>query len=176
MRRRRVLLAVAALAVAAAVTGPTGGFTATAADRPVEVAVADDDRALLTLYDPGVGSEGPPPRAVAAAGLAGEDPVANGSDRVRVLAVLNRFRTPVTVDGAARSTPETVTVTGVDPVELAPAEAAGLTARVDCGDRRGPVTVALAVHASGDGVTVRTTTTATVVCNGPAGGAGNGGG
>lgn len=167
MRRRLIWATLGAVVLSALVFG-TGGFTAASIDRPVAVTVSDHDRALVTLWDPGAGGEGPPPQTIASAGLNGEDPVTSDGQTTRVVAVQNRFTDRViTVDATVEESPPGVAVGPFDPVEVGPGDAAALNAPVDCGDRDGPVDVTLEVTASNDQFTGVISYEATVVCATP---------
>jgi hypothetical protein len=146
----------------------TGGFSTASIDRPVAVTVSDHDRSLVTLWDPGAGGDGPPPRRIASAGLAGEDPVTSDGQTTRIVAVQNRFSDrSITVDATVAESPPGVSVGSFDSVDLGPGDAGALRAPVDCGDSDGPVDVTLDVTASNDHFTGVISYEATVVCATP---------
>jgi hypothetical protein len=171
MTARRRLLLVAALVTASMVAlgVGAGAFSTASMDRPVELEVADHDRAFVTLWDPGVGSDGPPPRPIATAGLAGEVPVTEDGQSVRVVAVVNRFAyRSITVNATATSVPPGMDVGPFTPVTLGSGGSAGLEAAVDCGPHRGPASVVLSVRVSGVRMAASIEYTATVNCASPA--------
>jgi hypothetical protein len=166
--RRRLLWAVIGAVVLSTLVLGTGGFTAASIDRPVAVTVSDHDRSLVTLWDPGAGGEGQPPRRIASAGLNGEDPVTSDGQTTRVVAVQNRFSDrAITVDATVAESPPGVGVGPFDSVDLGPGDAGALNAPVDCGDRHGPVEVTLEVTASDEHFTGVISYEATVVCATP---------
>lgn len=158
MRRRLLLVVVAALALALLV--PTGSFSVATIDRGVNVAVSPNEQAIVSIWDGGGATPEPPQ-------FQGEDPVTNADDRVRVLVVQNNFEqstvdvhvasdagSPVVVDGVARS--------------VAPGEVAPVRATVDCAGQEGRIFVPLTLHVVGvDGdVEAVIEYTASVVCAG----------
>jgi hypothetical protein len=137
--RRAVWLLLGAVSVLALVVG-TGGFSTAAVDRGVSIAVADHDRALVSVWDPG-GASAEPPR------YQGEDPVTPEGTRVKLVVVENRFdagpidlrvteraASPVSVDGSYEG--------------LASGEVAPVVADVDCDGHHGRTEVPLTVHAT----------------------------
>jgi hypothetical protein len=168
MRRRLLWMTVTALAVVGLVFS-TGGFEVASMDRDVTVIVSEHDRALVTIWDPGVGSQGQPPHAIASAGLAGEDPVTADGESIRVVAVQNRFTDrSIRVTATATGTPAGVQVGTFEPVTLAPGEAAALEAPVECGEHTGPVDVTLSIRASSGQFEGVVSYDATIVCATPA--------
>jgi hypothetical protein len=154
--------------VLAALVLGTGGFSTASMDRSVAVTVSDHHRALVTLWDPGAGGDGPPPRQIVSAGLDGEDPVTRDGQTTRVVAVQNRFTDrAITVDATVEESPPGVAVGPFDPVDLGPGDAAALNAPVNCGDSDGPVDVTLEVTASNNHFTGVISYEATVVCATP---------
>jgi hypothetical protein len=170
MRRRAVLAtALAAVALSALVFG-TGGYSTATMDRGVAVTVADHDQAVVTLWDPGVGSAGQPPLVVARAGLAGEDPVTREGEPVRVVAVVNRFEDQsITVDASVDASPTGVDVGPFEPVRLAPGAVGALEAPVECGNVSGPAGVTLRVRVVGGQLSGVITYRPTIVCATPNG-------
>lgn len=155
------LVAVAATALVVS----TGGFGTASMDRDVTAIVSEHDRALVTVWDPGVGSQGRPPSAIARARLDDETPVTVNGESTHVVAVLNRFDDrSITVDATVVGAPPDVGVGPFDPVTLAPGEAAGLEAPIDCGANDGPVEITLRLRASNDRFRGVITYDATVVC------------
>jgi hypothetical protein len=164
MQRRFLWVVLAIVSVTGLVFG-TVGFETTAMDRGVGVTVSDHDRALVTLWDPGVGKQGRPPDGIVRAGLVGEDPVTEDGQSIRVVAVLNRFSDrSITVDATVLDAPQGVVVGPFDPVTLAPGAAAALEAPVQCADHSGPTPITLRVRASNDQFSGVITFDAIVVC------------
>ncbi|MFB6183724.1 MAG: hypothetical protein ABEI96_04140 [Haloarculaceae archaeon] len=156
------------LVTASALISSTGGFATTSLERSVAVQVSSNDRAYVTIWDPGVGSRGRPPGPIASQGLAGEDPVTGDGKPVRIVAVLNRFsRYPIRVNATAVSTPPGLDVGPFRPIRLGPGEAGELEAAVFCGDHSGPVEVTLVVDARSARVSSTITYTAVVTCATP---------
>jgi hypothetical protein len=164
MRRNSLWIVLAVVAAVGFAVGTVGVDTA-AMDRGVSATVSDHDRALVTLWDPGVGTQGQAPEAVRSAGLAGEDPVTEDGARTRVLVVQNRFPDRwITVDATVVDAPPDLGVGPFDPVTLAPGAVAPLLAPVQCGTNTGPTTITLRVRASNDQFEGVITVDATVVC------------
>jgi hypothetical protein len=139
MRRRLLWLALGALSVSALVVG-TGGFSAAVTDRGVSVAVADHDRALVSIWDPGGPSPEPPMHP-------GEDPITPNDTRVKLLVVENR------IDGATLDLQ--VRERAGSPVSVAGSydgleseDTAVVDADVDCNGHTGRVDAPLTVRAT----------------------------
>jgi hypothetical protein len=145
-----IVFAVAAVSLAVG----TGALSSVSADRGVEISVADDDEALLGVT------------------TVGSDAIqSDGSTRSRdIVRITNRFADSITVD-------TTVTDPGGRPVletarlddgSLAAGEQATLTAEIRCasGNSTSVETWTVHVTATGDGVSVETTTEVTVECSG----------
>jgi hypothetical protein len=141
---RRLTLLIALLAATTLIVG-SGGFSAASADRGLSVAVAQNEDASLSLWDPGARTTGGPPPAWArynrlVGASTGEDP-----ERVRLVAVRNAFPgATLTVDARLAHSVTGVTVTDVDRAILTPGEATALSATVQCppaATRRLPLTV-----------------------------------
>lgn len=150
MRRvRRAALAVATLTLLASVV-VTGGFSSVSADRTVQVAVAEDSRAYLSITEPAQN-------------------LSAGEQRVTLLTLQNRFATrltgvEVTVAGDGTSPPN---LNGTDPVDhpesLAIGEEGDVSVTVYCGDS-GSDEFRVAVDASGPGVSVGLNRTVRLTC------------
>jgi hypothetical protein len=167
-RRRRFLWAALATVSVVALAVGTAGFDTASMARPVELEVAAHERAFVTLWDPGVGSQGRPPQPIAREGLAGEDPVTRSDQSVRIVAVVNRFaHRDITANATATSTPPGMHVGPFVPVTLGAGETTGLTAAVSCGSHRRPVTVALEVSVRADRLAATIPYTAVIDCASP---------
>ncbi len=164
MERRVWLLALGV--VSATLPVGTGGFSAAQVERPVAVDVSPDDRAVLAMHDPGAGSQGPPPRAIASAGLAGERPV-HGRETVPLLAVHNRLPERVTVRATAAGAG--VTVHAVEAERIPAGGVGAVRGTVDCEGRTGPVTLGLdlSVRGGADGIAADARRSVTAICAGP---------
>lgn len=165
MRRRRLLVVLAAVTVLSTVIG-TAGFGGTSLQRSVSVSVADDDRAVVSIWD--VGTDG---TGGGYHGYAQEEPVLDNGSTVNVIVVKNRFSfhtlhvdvdhrdgSPVAVDG--------------EPVTFAPGGVAPIEASVDCNGHTGETTALLVIRAYSEDGTFETAIDyrTSVVCGGPADG------
>lgn len=149
MRRRRLAVLVGlALAVTSAVSG-TGSFSATAADRSMEVRVAEDENAYLGLdYDDTV-------------------TVDANETTVTLVAVTNRFSTVLSVDaelteGDPDQPPAIESVDG--PGDLDSGDTGTLSATVRCDNATASESVAVALDATGGQVRVALQRELTVAC------------
>ena len=139
MRKRLLWLTLGALSVSALVLG-TGGFSAAVTDRGVSVAVADHDRALVSIWDPGGPSPEPPAHP-------GEDPVTPNDTRVKLLVVENRIDgTTLDLQVSARAD-SPVSVDGSND-GLGSGNTAAVFADVDCNGHTGRVDAPLTVEAT----------------------------
>ena len=156
---RRAAYAGVALAALLLVSS-TGGFTSVNADRPLGIAVADDDEAFLGIETT-------------------EPTLANGRhDAVALATVTNRLPGPLTdvdvrLTGATGGQPPKLLPQGnpdvTVPATLDVTEDGTVTADVGCSAAGGgahTVTWDLHLEASGDGVTVELTRPVTVTCTG----------
>lgn len=167
MRRvRRTALALATLTLLVSVVS-TGGFSSVSAERTVQVAVADDPRAYLSIAEPARN-------------------LSSGEQRVTLLTLRNRFPTDltdvevtVTGDGAP---PAKLVVNGPNPVEhpesLAVGSEGDVVVTVVCDGNGGTDEFRVAVDASGPGAGVELNRTVRLACpvqrsSGQSGGGGN---
>jgi len=187
-RRRRAIFASLALVAALVATVGTAGVSSVAADRAVQVAVADDENAFLGI-DPlpdgdAAGDRGDDPEAAMRPATYHGDAtvmVHANETTLRLLTVTNRFDhgISVTVDLAEErpetrmneyvsaedaGLPEPIGAVDRRPGRLAPGDSAGLDAEIDCRDGTGG-TIELRVSADGDGVRVAATRTIEIYCS-----------
>jgi len=154
VRLRR--LAVAALVAAAVLAIPaTSGFSATSAERPVEVAVVDDGNAYL--------------------GLEKKSPTLGNGTHSDVLLVemMNNFAIDITdievsvIEDDASMPPNLVNSGSVTDSSLGPGETADVTADIDCGNAAGSETFVVDLSAeTADGSSVELTRDVEVECTG----------
>jgi len=149
MGLRRVAMLVGIVLVATSAISGTGSFSAVAADRAIEVSVADDEAAYLGLaYDETVTVEA-------------------NETTVTLVAVTNRFPSSLAVDpelteGDPDQPPAIESVDG--PGELNSGESGPLSATIRCDNATASETVTVALEATGDGVRVSLQRELTVAC------------
>jgi hypothetical protein len=159
---RRRLLAVVLAALALALLVPTGSFSVAQIDRTVSVAVADDQRAAVSFWDPG-GPSAEPPR------YPGEDPVNGGEDVVRVLVVQHDFASTAADVRVSHRAGSPVAVDGRH-AEVRSGMVVPVRASVDCREHTGRLAVPLVLEVVATDGSVEATIPvhASIVCNGPA--------
>lgn len=154
MHRRR-LLALAVILTALAATTGTGGYTSTAADRGLGVAVLEDDRMLL-----GVDTAAP-------------DLAAGSHEDVVLLEIRNQFGADTTLSSidaevaTADATPAVTvhTETVATPDELAGGGSGAVTVDVECtGEETATESVTVTVTAADDTQRFTATRETTVTC------------
>jgi len=157
MRATRAVWVALAVAAVAALVVSTGGFGAGTVERPVDISVADDHHAPVSIWDPGARGDAANPLDYR------RTPPVRGRDTVTVLVVADRLDAPLTLRVRNR-TGSPVAVTG-GPTRVPAGSAVRLDARVDCRGRDGTTRVPLTLTADGDvGVSARVRTNATVAC------------
>ncbi|MFC6862478.1 hypothetical protein ACFQGE_03260 [Halomicroarcula sp. GCM10025817] len=144
---RRVALVGLGLSLALAVT-QTGAFTATIADRGVDVDIGDDQSAYLGVQEHAVSVPG------------------NVTTRATLATVTNRFGSAldvsVSVDGAEHTPPTLSSVRG--PGTLSTGERGAVVADVSCDDSAAVEPVDVVVEGTGPDVGVELTRSVTVTC------------
>lgn len=147
----RVGLAAMLVAAALAVTA-TGGFSSVHAERPASILVTEPDDAPLS-FD------------------AADPQIDSGRHELELFVLRNQFSESFTlsyeISASDGELPVLVSDTVDGPSELAPGEAASATVRVACGARETQRTFTVTVHADGQTLSLETTVSSTVTCNGP---------
>lgn len=164
IRKHRWLLALAVASALLVVSA--GGFSEGAVQREVTVSVAQQDRAVVSIWDPGAGGTGPePPR------YPGEDPITPNETRGKILVVENRFGVGQSVSLSVTDREDSLIDIEGEYATLSAAEITPIYATVDYNGETGPVETPLGLRVTVDGssVTAIINTRAVVVCAGQTG-------
>ncbi|MDT3434844.1 hypothetical protein [Haloarcula sp. 1CSR25-25] len=134
-----VSVALCALALSMTLVAQTGAVTSMSAERSIEVAVADDEDALLGIEVQSVEVQ------------------RNATENVTLLTAENRLDRPVDLDATATGDEDTqrLNVTAVDaPESLSSGELGSVVATVECTNATTAEMLTVALSASGGGTSV----------------------